>query len=122
MNLNELNADVAEKVLGWKWEPSRNGVHPPWICCDGVYCGALPEFSRDLDAACSVVREILTRDTKAGSRHAISIEGRSRTWSEPEEFVWEVIFDRGTKFEASASADTLPEAICLAALEMAKHG
>lgn len=102
----ELDALVAEKVMGWKSVEHR--FEDPFHRWDGIapehgsHRFTVPDFSTDIAAAWEVVEKlndlILERDVTAeGTRYNVVIDG-IETW-----------------------AETAPHAICLAALKAVGH-
>lgn len=116
MTGRELDALVAEKVMGganhcWFKCPSCGSIHfgtnfhnGKRTCHDG--CGgefhpadAIPEFSRDISSAWEVVEKMAS-----GGFGAFSLFERREGW-------------RAGWVAGGADADTVPRAICLAALK-----
>lgn len=114
----ELDALVAEKVMGWKPNYPGGWLHPPrdtsdrkrYLDNDG--CTVIPSYSTDIAAALEVLnklREMPTssaKDMSAGiSVEAVDSGGWWVGWR------WHEWTDDG------ARGETIPEAICLAALK-----
>ena len=99
----ELDAAVAERVLGWKRGDLRCGDMPWYPPGTGRYLGGgrmdLPEFSTDISAAWEVVEHLATPD------EALTITYAKGTW----------VVAVGS-VEVSATSESAPEAICRAAL------
>jgi hypothetical protein len=99
----ELNEMIAKEVMSWVQHPDYKHLwRDPKIFTSPSL--VLPEFSTDIKAAYSVVHRILEIKPHAH----VSIEG-------PDNGKWKVRFTR-TDVE-SQTADTIPHAICLAALK-----
>ncbi len=105
----ELDALVAEKVMGWKLAGGNAAMRavgaPPYYLIDGMPRG-LPHLSADIAAAWGVVEKLraagLCIDVSA------DVDGR---------FYLRVWRDNSLKAEIK-NVDTAPLAICLAALEV----
>lgn len=99
----ELDAAVAERVMGWKRGDPKYGDMPWYPPGTGRYLGGgrmdLPEFSADIAAAWEVVEHLATPD------EALMITYSKGTW----------VVAVGS-VEASATSESAPEAICRAAL------
>lgn len=110
--VDPLDAMVAEKVMGWERLPVGlivNGVPVQcgWAVPDGQSAACFPPapwcYSTDIAAAFQVVE-------KMRERHTLKI------WSHPE---WRISV-RVRINEVTASADTLPLAVCRVALKVAE--
>lgn len=110
----ELDALVAEKVMGW--EPGPGGIHlfPPkdepnrkrFTRWNGeARVTEIPHYSTDIAAAWEVVE-------KLGHKFQMFLNTRGK-WTEADFVHW----PDNLKGYVAASADTAPLAICLAALK-----
>lgn len=104
----ELDALIAEKVMGWKPEYPGGWPHPPKDapyrkrCLDKEGCTVILPFSTDIAAAWEVVEKIK-------ANHALTIHAESLSGG------WLIHIDRDIKIGGA----TAPHAICLAALKAA---
>ncbi len=120
--LRKLDAEVAEKVMGWlRWdgEDDWNGpAHTTFFCSDSqwltVYEGGAEEptqyFSPSTDIAAAF--QVAEKMTATNTNWEVEID-QQRGSSEK----WKVIFWDGSDPSAQAGAETLPLAICRAALK-----
>lgn len=103
----ELDALIAEKVLGWSWDEktaispsgSRNAVKagdPFWW---------LPEYSIDIAAAWEVVEKMKQLDFNFTLQNDSFISG------------WEAAFSKANSHTVWFREESAPHAICLAALQ-----
>lgn len=114
----ELNALVAEHVMGWRWLslepefPEQKALYPPDLEVDQVsWCvGDDPkelaeDYSTDIRAAMNVVEKLNRLWFEIGRENAGGVR-------------WDAIFynDPDLKDSVHVTADTAPLAICLAAL------
>jgi hypothetical protein len=102
----ELDACVAEKVMGWKRTPYEYGDH--WNDHSGKYLGCgyqdlVPPYSSDIAAAHRVVEKMLADGHLIGISHDYLLSDDK----------WVVEFAAGP---CDGEATTLPLAICIAAL------
>lgn len=124
--VREFNAEVAERVMGWRWRKSSvngcralfsdNNVALPWfadlasgdepICSEQHW--AVPRYSIDIADALKVVEHRIRTASEIGCDYHMSYDCFSRTWVVTESL-------GGRAFDSPAVA-TLPHAICLAAL------
>lgn len=103
----ELDALVAEKVMGWTNILDRMGVPPN----HGPWSHRVPSYSTDLGAAWTVVEKLIA------TGHIIELSNRrSGTWKIG---TWQ--FQTFGKLSVGADADTAPLAICRAALKAVGH-
>lgn len=106
----ELDALIAEKVMGWKFEQRHpeadNGIFP-WTRVDGIRAVAPPHYSKSIADAWAVVEKWreLGFDVDITAHHG---------WQYGCRIAPKGTFNTSTHFE---SADTAPHAICLAALK-----
>lgn len=113
MTNREIDALVAEKVMGWK---PRDSEFVPWVDSEGTGVSCLPEFSYDVAEAWRVVEEVAEYD-----RLGFSIEHLCENSGEK----WIAHFPTTSVPDCEemdpdaneAEADTAPMAICLAALK-----
>lgn len=101
----ELDALVAEKVMGWK--PCVTQDHPGWVYFDSGAGGGkiAPAFSTDIAAAWEVVE-------KLSPRYAIRILNDATPGPS-----WCCEMAHGYGNDIEVEAETAPLAICRAALE-----
>lgn len=113
----ELDALIAEKVMGWSYKPYYNGGGE-WVkdgrkvAFGGFDGGSLPRYSTDIAAAWLVVE-------KMGNWHGFDflVQMLQPRGSNTYEAGWyEQDYD-GFQPRATGDADTVPLAICLAALK-----
>lgn len=107
MTDRELDALVAEKVMGWKRHPSVGvwyplNLHP----LQNVYGHVLPPYSTSIVAAWEVVEKI-------GEKYAIELHWRESMWNCSIEEGDEVT----AHYIATAESRNASKAICLAALK-----
>lgn len=106
----ELDALIAEKVMGWHREfvtdPSSNYSFWNYVDADGrgMYTPEEWEPSTSISAAWEVVEKLQTLGIKCWMKNYIAIPG------------WHCVVIGGD-FEFEEAADTAPLAICLAALK-----
>jgi hypothetical protein len=109
----ELDAIVAEKVMGWSYTRFMNNVHrvsarhPVW-----QEFIVVPRYSTDLAAAWQVVEKLATGYRNVLIENTAELLGKRRYWVDIKEHG-----DLGMIDIAKANADTAPLAICLAALK-----
>ena len=109
--MRELDALVAEKVMGWKSYDRKDGVRE-W-CKPGEkisIVGTVVCLDRDWDPSTSISDAWLVVE--------------KLDWDITLEYVvmhgWRAVIKRPDLFEGFGQADTAPEAICRAALEAVK--
>src|SRR5690606_32042031 len=99
----DLDAAVAERVMGWKRGDPKYGDMPWYPPGTGRYLGGgrlnLPKFSTDIAAAWEVVEHLAAPD------ETLTITYAKGTW----------VVAVGS-VEVSATSESAPEAICRAAL------
>jgi len=100
----ELDALVAEKVMGWIKRPKGAGTAHLWISSDkqAFHESELPAYSTDIAAAWQVVEKLTRRDDKLFFTLETPISGSA----------WECWFSGEW-----AEGETASHAICLAALK-----
>jgi hypothetical protein len=107
----ELDALVAEKVMGWLVDHRRMlGAPKPHITdpfVDHIELVPVPRFSTDIAAAWEVVDTILTPTAAWGGHRYFKVNAIQEMFT--------VTFE--TNYEGRATAKTMPHAICLAALK-----
>ncbi len=119
----KLDALVAEKVMGWKRipiDPSRYGIDWMWdkkegcLLIDSQEC---PKYSTDISAAWQVVEKMFQ------DAWSIQIEGSELIDSRLGHGGFDVRFNCkcGARGRFDAEGDTLPVAVCLAALKTVKN-
>lgn len=118
----EMDALVAEKVMGWKW---RGSSHSPATLLpsewDGVAWGSatptgfVRPYSTNIEAAWEVFEKLIAirPDLDLGKRHVEADDGESYP------YLWAVIRrDAWSAEEYVGWGETAPEAICRAALKI----
>ena len=124
----ELDALVAEKVMGWRWMPywvsgqseQVTDLFPPYGVGDFDSHGQFPEYSTDSKAAWLVVEEIRKRGWVYCTVQSLPSEAEAPEWDDATMSVqWWAEFSRyRSPVEAtSPHCTTAVEAICLAALQ-----
>lgn len=110
----ELDALVAEKVMGWRYNHC-DGVQCPTCGYDGLYGSGkdYPGYSTDIAAAWTVVKSV-TSFTQS-LRADVKIENLAMSSCHPGH--WSVTFSYIRGGRVTGLADTAPLAICLAALK-----
>lgn len=131
--LRKLDAEIAERVMGWTRHPDE-AMHPsdnrtiegalycppgsPTANLGGFNC--VPYYSTDIAAAMEVVNTFIAKGGRVSLRGGIS---ELMDEDVPPGY-WQALFFRylkecapGTRFSFRVNAATLPEAICRAALE-----
>ena len=121
----ELDALVAEKVMGWKmykgaWFPEgfdfeveKHKYNADWLS-NGIH---IPHYSADIAAAWQVV-EKMKADFSDGSVEGFSLWFSSNPVQMPH---WKCMFEN-SEDHVKAEAPTAPRAICLAALRACDKG
>lgn len=112
LNSRELDAKVAEKVMGWERRFNCDG-NDGWRDADGNVVALVNMFEPSTSVAQAfnfVVEKMRERLGKGWSFTADTNDGFD---SGPE---WRAIFSRFGPKSYQAESDSLPEAICLAAL------
>ncbi len=104
----ELDALVAERVMGWKRPTKKRDV--TWYRADGSGCGAenIPHYSTDISVAWQVVEKMCANNYSfdAGSWENMD-DGNN----------WYACFEHSTEvYRPSTPAPTMPLAICRASL------
>lgn len=101
----ELDALVAEKVMGWRWFTDEFNPRPVLVPPGMPRQSALPSFSTDIAAAWEVVERL------RGMEPELSWNDEARCWI--------VGFWKGPSAPSTihGSSDSAPNAICLAALK-----
>jgi len=107
----ELDALIAEKVMGWEYLPHRLDQGWPWKVQDGVRATKCPKYSTQMTSAWEVAEKI--------SREQFSIEFRLVSMPSPphEQDVWRV-FILTNADKTICGEGTAPLAICRAALNL----
>jgi hypothetical protein len=116
----ELDALVAEKVMGWReihrslftgYKPGHKGKIQKVSCSPRLGCHRIPNYSTDIAAAWEVVEKVTSAVGPHREEFNFSMGGPRRN-------KWTCQFCPGCVCHpAEASADTVPLAICLAALK-----
>jgi hypothetical protein len=107
MSNRAKDAEVAERVMGWRRIEWEGGTTPMGRSSKNVLSLVLeevPHYSTDIAAAWQVVEHLFTR----GLRLSLNAFGGDPWWAE--------FADEGYEHGAQAPADTAPLAICRAAL------
>ena len=108
----ELDALVAEKVIGWQWNVDRSAFFPPGLHpMSNIFGHKVPQYSENIAEAWLVVEKLV----KSGFHFLLlksADSGRSIAtfYLGPED-----------RSDTSKSADEAPHAICLAALEALRY-
>ena len=124
----ELDALVAERVMGYVWKdesPSGRFLNSPegWPAgyvpqgsSEMTWTSHLPHYSTDIAAAWLVVERLMNVDADdASHRYCLDFRADREPWGSDAPFVVE-IRTQNAKRLAYVSADTMPLAICRAAL------
>lgn len=107
----ELDALVAEKVMGWV----RPAMDSPYIVDDPIHgklaylSGEIPHYSADIAAAWEIIEKL------RGGYH-VTLESFGSHWRCDISVITASVAS-GTKGNGQGRADTAPMAICLAALK-----
>jgi hypothetical protein len=112
MTPEELNAAVAEHVMGWSHEDAERGYWLSQGCISDPLARALPEYSADIAAAWQVVEKLLP------------LLGHIYPACDPETgklLHWCAVVEDGPR-RRGYTAPTAPEAICRAALAAVQKG
>lgn len=125
----ELDALIAEKVMGWEVltdeleiakregtpdlvDPQRWHRRKVWfkgnekMACEE--CGTLPAYSTNITDAWEVVERLVSTPGPNGDHHSVQVDYSGDAV---------VVIDENEDWQVSAIADTAPLAICLAALK-----
>ena len=109
----ELDALVAEKVMGWWQRTHPEGLWVDWHRPSGHYADAVPAFSTDIAAAWEVVEKI--HENCGPNRWCFRLEDVGQATNRPIGAYWCATFEKYSTYY-SATELTAPEAICRAAL------
>lgn len=121
----DLDVLIAERVMGWRHDIDSFGVG--WLDTHGAFRldEEVPPYSTDIAAAWAVVAHLQAQGAlfrlQYGRTKPLQRTGHGAANSKfgPE---WGALFQHmPSYFEASATADTAPLAICLAALRTAEE-
>lgn len=120
----ELDALVAERVMGWavRSEVTMDGPdfvgYPgvPVEALEGSYVASVPRYSTDIGAAWEVVVAVDVRSERDNAEFKLRRTSRLRVGGEWED-AWEATFSR--TWIPNGMAEAAPEAICRAALAWA---
>lgn len=119
----ELDAMVAEKVMGWVRTPNQYGDY--WHDGNHLYVGGgshnpLPPYSTDIAAAAQVARHLCAHWKLTGERRidcqqrrVFAVEFDGKEWQAG---LKENDYDNGWEWDISSTAPTPELAICRAAL------
>ena len=112
-----INEQVATRVMGWEWKPpyeiSFGGTNPEWPCRGAWQAGLI--YVEVFDPAHSMADAWMVVEKMRDDDLRIQI------WSGPPRWVCKIWTGANHDF-GSASADTAPLAICLAALKAVEEG
>jgi len=111
----ELDGLVAEKIMGWTYVRFPDGAMPKtkhWHDHTSKFVGPCPYYSTDIAAAFQVVEKLREHLHLVRMEDGRWLVGHDNT----EGYITEGIVDM--RLFRSAVADTLPHAICLAALRV----
>lgn len=125
-DLDKINIEVAEKIMGWKWFPSKfygtgqKILAPNQRVANTLKVGQplwllVPDYSCNISKAFEIVQKLLEHDEVDESPFALY-----RRYSDkagPIHNYWSCSIRVGLE-EYSADAKTAPLAICLAALKL----
>ena len=116
----ELDALVAERVMGWKiaehypYGGSHGGIPNANGTLRGVYIRSVPFYSTDIAAAWGVVEHIFSEGLGG-----VAVDRYNVEMIHPDYGVWVccIVMRKDLQPSISINGDTAPHAICLAALK-----